>query len=75
MNFTTFLRTPTSGRLLLQWILSVLFCEKDALKSFANSQENTCPRVSFLISCRLRPETLLKNSLRHGCFPVNFEIF
>ena len=37
-----------------------------------NSEKNTCNRVSFLISCRLRPVTLLKKRLWHRPFPVNF---
>ena len=41
------------------------------LESSQNSQENTCARYSFL----LRPATLLKKSLLHRCFPVNFEKF
>ena len=38
-----------------------------------NSQGNTCARDSFLI--KLLPATLLKKTLRHSCFPVNFEKF
>ena len=38
-----------------------------------NSQENICSRVSLLI--RLRPATLSKKTLWHGCFPVNFAKF
>ena len=39
-----------------------------------NSREKTCARVSFLITLQasgLRPETLFKKRLWHGCFPVN----
>ena len=39
--------------------------KKAFLKIFQNSKENTCARVSFLI-------TLLKKRLRYRCFPVNF---
>ena len=45
------------------------------LKICQNSQENTCTRVSFLIKLQARPTTLLKKSLWHMCFPVNFEKF
>ena len=38
-----------------------------------NSQENTCARVSFLI--KLQASTLLKKTLLHRCFPVNFAKF
>ena len=41
-----------------------------------NSQENTCPRVSFLIKLQAsRPATLLKRRLWNRCFPVNFANF
>ena len=39
------------------------------------SQENTCARVSFLITLLAAPATLLKKRLWHRCFPVNFEKF
>ena len=35
-----------------------------------NSQENTCPRVSF--SIKSKPTTILKKRLWHQCFPENF---
>ena len=41
-----------------------------------NSQENTCARDSFFNKVvGLRPVTLLKKSLWHSCFPVNFAKF
>ena len=42
--------------------------KKVFLEISQNSQENTCARVSFLI-------TLLKKRLWHRCFPVNFAKF
>ena len=45
-----------------------VFCKKMFLKISQSSQENTCARVSFLI-------TLLKKRLWHRCFPVNFVKF
>ena len=39
------------------------------------SQENTCARVSFLIKLKALHATLLKETLRHRCFPVNFSKF
>ena len=52
------------------------------LENSQNSQEKTCARDSFLITLQakdslikfhcLRPATLLKKSLWHRCFAVNF---
>ena len=42
------------------------------LKISHNSQKDTCARVSFKWSCRLRPATLSKKRLSHRCFPVDF---
>ena len=39
------------------------------------SQENTCARVSSLIKLQARPAALLKKSVWHRCFPVNFVKF
>ena len=47
--------------------------KKVYLEISRNSQENTCTRVSFLI--KLRPATLLKQRLWHGCFSMNFAKF
>ena len=59
-----------------------MLCRKGVLKNFANSQENTCATVSFLIkvaglsqSPEGRTATLLKKRLWHRCFPVNFTKF
>ena len=41
-------------------------------------KENTCARVSFLITLQasgLRPATLLKKRLWHRCSPINFAKF
>ena len=46
--------------------------KKVFLKIWQNSQKNTYVRVSFLISCRHQPKTLLKKILWHRSFPVNF---
>ena len=46
--------------------------KKVFLEISQNSQENTCGRVSFLITL---PETLLRKRLWHKRFPVNFAKF
>ena len=61
------------------------FVKKVFLKTWQDSQENTCARVSFLIKLQvwgqslflnkvagLRPATLLKRRLWRWCFSVNF---
>ena len=46
------------------------------LEILQNSQENTCPRASFLNKVAgLRPANLLKKRLWHRRFPVNFAKF
>ena len=45
------------------------------LEILQNSQENTCARVSSLISSRHQPATLLKKRFWHRRFPVNFAKF
>ena len=57
------------------WRCSV---EKVFIDILQNSQENTCARVSFLTKLQalgLRPATLLRKRLWHGCFPVSFAKF
>ena len=50
--------------------------KKVFLKILQNSQENTCARVSFQNKVAgLGPATLLKKTLGHSCFPVNFAKF
>ena len=54
---------------------SVLW-KKVLLEISQNSQENTCPRVSFFNRVvGLRPAILLNKRLWHRCFPVNFVKF
>ena len=49
--------------------------EQVFLKISQNSQENTCPRVSFLLKLQAPPATLLKKRIWSRCFPVNFAKF
>ena len=50
--------------------------KKMLLEIFQDSQENTCARDSFFNKVAgLSPATLLKKSLWHRCFPVNFAKF
>ena len=49
--------------------------KKVFLRISQNSQENICARVSFLIKLKALHATLLKETLRHRCFPVNFSKF
>ena len=56
----------------------VFYEKKVFLEISQNSQKNTCVRVTFLIKLQasgLTPATLLKKSLWHRCFPVNFVKF
>ena len=56
------------------WKRTVTVNPEAATRGVQNSQENTCARDSGL-GQRLRPATLLKKSLWHRCFPVNFAKF
>ena len=48
-----------------------VFCKKVVLRNFTKfTGKHLCQRSFLLISCR--PEALLKKSLWHRCFPVNF---
>ena len=67
VSFTFFLNTDVVVR---KCFVKIMF-----LKISQNSQENTSVRVSFLISYKLSPATLLKKRLCHRCFPVNFSKF
>ena len=49
--------------------------KKVFLKISQNSHENTCPRVFFNKNTDLRPATLIKKTLWHMYFPVNFAKF
>ena len=40
--------------------------------TLVNSRENTCARDSRLVKLQTKPTTLLKESLWHRCFSVNF---
>ena len=51
-----------------------VLCKKKLLLEISqNSQEKTCARDSFLM--KLQPAILLKKSVWHRCFPVNFAKF
>ena len=53
-----------------------VFYKKVVLEILQNSQENTCPGVSFLLKfAGQRCVTLLKMGLWHRCFPMNFVKF
>ena len=52
-------------------IVPRFFCKKVFLETLRNSQEHTCPKVSFNKVAALRPETLFKKRLQHRCFPLN----
>ena len=60
-----------------------VFCRKGVLKSFTNSQESTCARVSFLIKLRAwgKPKVkvntfnFITKRIWHRCFHVNFARF
>ena len=53
-----------------------MFCRKDALRSFAKfTEKHLCQSLFFNKVAGLRPAILLKKSLWHGCFPVNFAKF
>ena len=50
------------------------FVKKVFLEISQNSQENTCSRVSFLISCRLKAWNFIKKETLAQVFPTNFLI-
>ena len=53
-----------------------VFCEKDILRNFAKfTGKHLCQRFFFNKVVGFRLATLLKNSLWHRCFPVNFVKF
>ena len=49
--------------------------KKVFLEISQNPQENSCARVSFLITKLPQPATLFKKKLWYRCFPVNFAKF
>ena len=59
----------------LEVVAQTCSVKKVFLEISQNSQENTCARVSFLIKLQAALATLLKNSLWHRCFSVNFAKF
>ena len=70
MVWTIFISAPlyfNSEAVALRCCLKKVF-----LKISQNSQRNIVVGVSFLISCRPRPATLLKKRLQHSCFLVSF---
>ena len=53
-----------------------VFCKKDVLENLAKfAVKHLCQRLFFSRAAGLRPVTLLKKSLWHRCFPVNFVKF
>ena len=61
---------------LLLVVIMKMAADKNLSKFHANSQKNTCVRVSFFNKVAgLKPATLLKKRLWHRCFLVNFEKF
>ena len=48
------------GNIFVQAVTQKCSVKKVLLEILRNSQENTCARASFLISCRSQPATLLK---------------
>ena len=56
--------------------LPEVFCKKEFFKIPQNSQENTCVRVSFLISCRPETYNFIKKETLAQVFSCEFcEIF
>ena len=56
----------------IEAVVRMCSVKKVFLEISHDSQENTCVSDSFLIKLQARPATLLKKSLWHMCFPVNF---
>ena len=52
-----------------------VFCKKHVLRDFANSQENTCARVSLLIKLQAKVGNFIKKDTQEKVFPVNFVKF
>ena len=53
-----------------------VFCKKGVLRNFAKfTGKHLCQSLFFNKVAGLRPATLLKKSLWHRCFPVNFVNF
>ena len=55
---------------------SEVFCKKDILRNFAKfTGKQLCQSLFLNKVASLRPATLLKKSLWHRCFPLNFSKF
>ena len=53
-----------------------VFCKTGVLKNFAKfTGEHLCWGLFFNNATGLSPATLLKRTLRHGCFPANLAEF
>ena len=52
-----------------------MFCEKGVRTNFANSQENACARVSFLITLQDQTCNIIEKETLTQVFPVNFAKF
>ena len=53
-----------------------VFCKKGVFRNFAKfTGKHLCQKLFFNKVAGLRPATLLKKSLWHRCFPVNFAKF
>ena len=52
-----------------------VLCKKGVLRNFARFTGHLCQRHCFNKTGDIRPATLLKKSLWHMCFPVNFAKF
>ena len=70
-----------SGKLSMKWenirtcrsSRPEVFCKKGVLRNLAKfTGKHLCQSLFFKKVAGLRPETLLKKRLWHGCFPVNF---
>ena len=68
-----YLETRTSNYRSSHWRCSV---KKGVLRNFAKfTEKHMCQRLFFNKVAGLRPANLLKKSLWHKCFPVNFAKF
>ena len=52
-----------------------VLCNKGVLRNFPKFTGHLCQRLFFNKTGDIRPATLLKKSLWHMCFPVNFAKF
>ena len=62
-----------AGLIIIRSSRPEVFCKKGVFRNFAKfTGKHMCQRLFFNKVAVLRPETLLKKSLWHSCFPVNF---